>query len=134
MDVARLLLTRRWIVCCQTLVLLVVLPLLSCGKPAGPFVTLLLSNFPPETKAVVLKVSVGNEVKSQSFVDNDTLSLVTVEFPVGTRGEATFEAETRLAGEQVRARQRQANGQKSRHRARNDLVDARRGEVRQLLQ
>ena len=98
MDVARLLLTRRWIVCCQTLVLLAVLPLLSCGKPAGPFVTLLLSNFPPETKAVVLKVSVGNEVKSQSFVDNDTLSLVTVEFPIGTRGEATFEAETRLAG------------------------------------
>lgn len=77
--------------------LLAVLPLGSCGKSAGPFVTVLLSNFPPDTKVVTLGVSVAGETKQQPFSGNDTLSLITVEFPVGTRGDTLFTAQTTLA-------------------------------------
>ena len=74
--------------------LLTLLTLGSCGKTAGPFVTLLLRDFPQETKTVSLTVSVEGNSKTQQFSGNDTLSLITVELPVGTRGSTVFSAQT----------------------------------------
>ena len=74
--------------------LLMALALGCCGKPAGPFVTVLLSNFPPETKSVTLKVSLNGVERTERFTGNDKLSLVTIEFPAGTRGTASFSAQT----------------------------------------
>ncbi len=75
---------------------LAALSLFSCGKAAGPFVTLLITNFPPETQAVALKVTAAGESKDQQFSGNDSLNVITVEFPLGTRGEAVFDAQTSL--------------------------------------
>ena len=76
--------------------LVAMLPLASCGPSAGPFVTLLLTNFPPETARVALQVTTDDDSKQQQFSGNDSLNVITVEFPVGTRGPVTFDAETSL--------------------------------------
>lgn len=76
--------------------LVAMLPLASCSPSAGPFVTLLLTNFPPETARVALQVTTDDDSKQQQFSGNDSLNVITVEFPVGTRGPVTFDAETSL--------------------------------------
>lgn len=76
---------------------LAALPLVSCTSSAGPFVTLLLTNFPPETQTVALQVTAVGDTKDQQFSGNDSLNVITVEFPVGTRGRADFAAQTRLS-------------------------------------
>lgn len=68
----------------------------SCGK-AGPFVTLNLSDFPPEATAVALKITANGVTKEQRFSGNDSLSRITVEFAVGTRGEAVFLAQAEVS-------------------------------------
>ncbi len=78
----------------RLLLLLAAMAIGSCGKPAGPFVTVLLSNFPPETKSVTLTVSIQGVDRTERFSGNDKLSLVTIEFPVGTRGTASLSAQT----------------------------------------
>lgn len=76
---------------------LMLFPLLSCQRQGGPFVNLLLTNFSPEAATVSLTVTAQGESRELQFSGNDSLNIITYEFPIGFRGDTRFEARASLS-------------------------------------
>ena len=76
---------------------LMLCPLLSCQRQGGPFVNLLLTNFSPEAATVSLTVTAQGESRELQFSGNDSLNIITYEFPIGFRGDTRFEARASLS-------------------------------------